>query len=389
MTTYASSTTTHTTNHPSYLQSTSSTTAFATKIESLPHQISPISTLTTSCTRSLPRMATRSTPPSSSTSRLDASLPVACASLLSLRNAPTSSPTSLPFSNHIISPISVIGQRNLSTNVVKPEILTTTITSITSPNTNKTGLVTSSTPKPTVSRFWETVLAETPSPITPPVSSTTPSSEYSASLQKDIKTNNQHNIIPRSRARQTLFATTDNDESSKMNILCDLCGVRFRKPGHLNMHWRSVHATSSDSIYPGKFQHLKEITPIRRGQQSTISAPLSSNGYTNSIDGGVNRKDRDIGKSGRAYGCPQCEARFRRGSDRNRHMRMVHAKIRPFECKICGNHFGRKSFLEAHILTVHQKLRPFRCECGAAFGQRSSLTRHTRKIHGREPQVNR
>jgi uncharacterized C2H2 Zn-finger protein len=35
------------------------------------------------------------------------------------------------------------------------------------------------------------------------------------------------------------------------------------------------------------------------------------------------------------------------------------------------------------VLTVHEKRRPFACDhCGAAFGQRSSLTRHAKKIHG-------
>ena len=156
------------------------------------------------------------------------------------------------------------------------------------------------------------------------------------------------------------------EDSSKMNIPRVVCGVRFRKPGHLNIHWRSVHAASADAVYPGNIQ---VHTAAQRTSTQVKQAPLEVQ------HGGVS-------KASRAYGCPTCDARFRRGSDRNRHMRMVHAKIRPFQCNWCGNHFGRKSFLEAHILTVHKKLRPFRCQCGAAFGQRSSLTRHARKIHG-------
>lgn len=161
-------------------------------------------------------------------------------------------------------------------------------------------------------------------------------------------------VVPVRRGRrfwETVMASPSSEEICKMNIPCARCGVRFRKPGHLNMHWRSVHGG---------------VPPALRGVR----------GVGGSVGGG----------GGRIYGCPQCEARFRRGSDRNRHMRMVHAKIRPYKCLQCGNQFGRRSFLEAHVLTVHEKRRPFRCDCGAAFGQRSSLTRHIKKIHGKGKQ---
>lgn len=224
------------------------------------------------------------------------------------------------------------------------------------------------------------------------------------------------------------MATQNNQVAPSMNIPCIVCGVRFRKLGHLNMHWRSVHARrdpntnctnvpkftqqSSHSNHPPTHTNppasprckptLPHCTNYNGG--SISQKPELDDNYQRSIS--VDPKLKIVSvrssvlsqcnaaqsivngaviKPNRAYGCPQCEASFRRGSDRNRHMRMVHAKIRPFECPMCGNHFGRKSFLEAHILTVHHKLRPFRCSCGAAFGQRSSLTRHTRKIHGREP----
>eukprot|EP00178_Gracilaria_changii_P027664 TRINITY_DN901_c0_g1_i1.p1 TRINITY_DN901_c0_g1~~TRINITY_DN901_c0_g1_i1.p1 ORF type:complete len:330 (-),score=72.43 TRINITY_DN901_c0_g1_i1:1675-2664(-) len=195
------------------------------------------------------------------------------------------------------------------------------------------------TPAPPTSRFWQTVLSTSDAAATAPPRTDAPSPPH----------------------------------QPKMNIPCEVCGVLFRKPGHLNMHWRSVHATSAaDGALPPRVRPSRLMSSL----SSTSSAGASST---------TSSRSARSGKAGRAYGCPQCDAWFKRGSDRNRHMRMVHAKIRPFECKLCGNHFGRKSFLEAHILTVHQKLRPFRCECGAAFGQRSSLTRHARKIHNKQP----
>lgn len=251
------------------------------------------------------------------------SLPAACASLLSLRSAYSRPP---PAS---ISPVSIA-----------------------SPTHHRSG------PARSADRFWATVMSGS-SASASDARSPTSSSERSGSVSSP----GEH---------------ASSDEMCKMNIPCVVCGVRFRKPGHLNMHWRSVHATSSGAVYSAAMQ--AEPSGGAHGQRVMAPLPPASGGRVTKRAGSAHS-----GGPGRAYGCPQCEARFRRGSDRNRHMRMVHAKIRPYKCKQCGNHFGRKSFLEAHVLTVHEKLRPFRCECGAAFGQRSSLTRHTRKIHGREP----
>jgi uncharacterized C2H2 Zn-finger protein len=181
------------------------------------------------------------------------------------------------------------------------------------------------------------------------------------------------------------------DPECQMNIPCLLCGVRFRKPGHLNMHWRSVHAPPVNASYPGNYA---SDTAHRRGadmremiaQSDRQERPVPHEQPSVTIRLPVAEFNRRIARSNHAYGCPQCDARFRRGSDRNRHMRMVHERRRPFACERCPKQFGRKSFLQAHVLTVHEKRRPFACEdCGAAFGQRSSLTRHAKKIHEFEP----
>jgi uncharacterized C2H2 Zn-finger protein len=207
----------------------------------------------------------------------------------------------------------------------------------------------------------------------------------------DIRTNFSRH------ARSTQSTAPMPSDASQMNIPCVLCGVRFRKPGHLNMHWRSVHASYTDTAYPGSFafeQSTQEPSLGRAAATSTARsrAPAAPRSPSPSHSGAPSFSavattcvgpSVAISKPGHAYGCPQCSACFRRGSDRNRHLRMVHERRRPFGCVQCPKQFGRKSFLEAHVLTVHEKRRPFGCDqCGAAFGQRSSLTRHARKIHG-------
>lgn len=246
------------------------------------------------------------------------------------------------------------------------------------------------------------IASTSPSSATPPSSSSSPSPTHRPSFWQTVLSS------PLKPAAYLTNSTTPIVSSPKstlnqpdMNIPCVICGVRFRKPGHLDMHWRSVHARHHpSSVY--EEQRCMSTAPhtLARSPTYTKKHIIPEYAQHDHDDGDTHtphklssrcapstsiRVAAEISKGSRAYACPQCDASFRRGSDRNRHMRMVHAKIRPFECLLCGNHFGRKSFLEAHVLTVHHKLRPFRCQCGAAFGQRSSLTRHARKIHGREP----
>lgn len=83
-----------------------------------------------------------------------------------------------------------------------------------------------------------------------------------------------------------------------------------------------------------------------------------------------------------AFACDSCPARFRRKSDRNRHVRVVHEKQRPFVCNICQSAFGEKSNMSKHIKMVHENIRTFQCpHCSAAFGQRGNCDAHVRAVH--------
>lgn len=83
-----------------------------------------------------------------------------------------------------------------------------------------------------------------------------------------------------------------------------------------------------------------------------------------------------------AFACEFCPSRFRRKSDRNRHVRVVHQKQRPFVCDRCQAAFGEKSNMIKHIRMVHENVRLFRCpHCSAKFGQRGNCDAHIRAVH--------
>lgn len=338
---------------------------------------------------------------------VEPSVPAACASLLSLRTggraATSHTAGSLPMLTTALSLLEGTSRAPRRAQSAHPRRSHTSTASAHSRTSHSSQSSQSARPsssaddlsrmsrskKPSASRFWDTVLpaaprSQKPHHIAPVAASSAPMTSrptvpHTGSVREKPSTPATRPMSHRSpltsSSRESGSAPTPTagsaeDESNKMNIPCVVCGVRFRKPGHLNMHWRSVHAASADAVYPGRM-HARPAAALSPSS-STPRTPCEAS----------NAARISKAKGARPYGCPQCVKRFRRGSDRNRHMRMVHAKIRPFECTQCGSHFGRKSFLEAHISTVHEKQRPFRCDCGAAFGQRSSLTRHSKKIHG-------
>lgn len=92
------------------------------------------------------------------------------------------------------------------------------------------------------------------------------------------------------------------------------------------------------------------------------------------------------GQGAHPFACPQCDATFRRRSDMNRHIRVVHEKRRPFECPKCNNKFGEKSNMIKHVRMVHENIRTFKCKyCDAAFGQRGNCDAHVRAVHEKRP----
>lgn len=77
----------------------------------------------------------------------------------------------------------------------------------------------------------------------------------------------------------------------------------------------------------------------------TTSSPLPEGGRTQSQTGTRGRRGRRAGTSSdreQLFACELCDSKFRRKSDKNRHVRVVHEKSRPFVCPVCEKTFGEK-----------------------------------------------
>lgn len=90
-------------------------------------------------------------------------------------------------------------------------------------------------------------------------------------------------------------------------------GVSYAQPSQINTPPTS--AIAEDTRTP-------KIEGVIRGKRGRKAGPVS---------------DRE-----QFFECEQCNSKFRRKSDKNRHVRVVHEKSRPFVCPMCEKTFGEK-----------------------------------------------
>lgn len=85
--------------------------------------------------------------------------------------------------------------------------------------------------------------------------------------------------------------------------------------------------------------------------------------------------------SARPWKCELCDSAFALKGHLSQHIKYVHQKLRPHACPRpgCTAAFGTQFARNQHVWTVHDGRKPFVCHCGARFGQRSHLNRHTKR----------
>lgn len=78
----------------------------------------------------------------------------------------------------------------------------------------------------------------------------------------------------------------------------------------------------------------------------------------------------------------ECQSRFTRRFDLDKHALTVHEGRRPFACEVCLAAFGQKHHMVRHVRAVHRGERLFGCEeCGGRFARKEHLFNHRRAVH--------
>ncbi|KAK4305272.1 hypothetical protein Pmani_022831 [Petrolisthes manimaculis] len=79
--------------------------------------------------------------------------------------------------------------------------------------------------------------------------------------------------------------------------------------------------------------------------------------------------------------CSECDARFTRKGDVERHKRLVHKNQKPYKCQKCNREYSDRKNLKAHLQN-HDKAIYYACNtCGFKFGKREYYENHIRYIH--------
>mmetsp|Transcript_47524 Transcript_47524/g.116446 ORF Transcript_47524/g.116446 Transcript_47524/m.116446 type:complete len:440 (-) Transcript_47524:214-1533(-) len=99
----------------------------------------------------------------------------------------------------------------------------------------------------------------------------------------------------------------------------------------------------------------------------------------------INHRNTTILKSSdekSTFHCLQCDRRFPKLHNLQRHVAAIHNRERSYHCNQCESSFTQLTNLKRHLQSVHEGVRQFTCShCARSFAQRSNLLRHENSKH--------
>lgn len=189
--------------------------------------------------------------------------------------------------------------------------------------------------------------------------------------------------------------TTEVGDSSSSSTIPDVASIPgtvtlvpsvVLKPVRSNARTRAnayLHADGNSPSCPLPPTPSCQIEDIKRAFPCDYSGCTATFSHVSS----KYRHIRTVHEGRRDHSCtfPGCNMQFGERSGLNKHTRTVHEGRRDHRCTVfgCSRRFAFKLHLVQHISTVHLRQKVHVCDiCNYRFGQRSSLTRHRRKLHG-------
>jgi hypothetical protein len=132
----------------------------------------------------------------------------------------------------------------------------------------------------------------------------------------------------------------------EVNESCDMCGKQFSSVGALTTHKKFIHSTDDEPV--------EEIQCDVCCQ--TISSLSNFKRHMREQHGDWEKRlnldfHEGIPKM-KLVECKQCEKKFKRKSDLNRHVANIHEE-KVFRCDFCENSYARKDNLQRHQKTKH------------------------------------
>lgn len=150
----------------------------------------------------------------------------------------------------------------------------------------------------------------------------------------------------------TLVPEYTEEEVLKRPALCTICGFRFVRQDHLEVHMR------------------------RHTGERPFKCQFCEKGFPRSTDLNVHERYH---KNEKTHFCNICRKGFYRPYNLQVHMR-VHRKEKPFQCAECPKKYRQSNDLKTHM-RKHTGERSTCDICGEAFLLAHHLTQHKKKVH--------
>ncbi|CAH1737695.1 zinc finger and SCAN domain-containing protein 12-like [Aphis gossypii] len=173
---------------------------------------------------------------------------------------------------------------------------------------------------------------------------------------------------------------------------CNLCGRKFYRNCSLALHMKS-HSDEYNCACSICGREFNRFTLLQRhAKLHSEVAQYKCTACNKSFDD-LNTLQLHAAEHKDKLACEQCEAVFTTKESLDIHMEAMHGdhqedviQVRmnggekSYACRFCGKTYGAKAIVKKHEL-IHTGER-LKCEeCGIEFTQKSSLMRHTKRIH--------
>lgn len=166
--------------------------------------------------------------------------------------------------------------------------------------------------------------------------------------ESDIYRTNGEDLITKSPEKK-------NKRPNKLDYICNICNIAFRKVGEKNLHVKTDHINDS-------------LCPICKKKCKT---PMSLETHIK-----FHFKDYE-------FMCEICSKTFRYSNRLDVHMKLHHLRSSMFSCDLCGLETKFKNNVKRHMKAVHMKLRLFSCnQCpDQQYSTQIALNSHISRFH--------
>lgn len=193
--------------------------------------------------------------------------------------------------------------------------------------------------------------------------------------------------------RGALWQHTVSIHTIEKTCECNLCGRKFYRNCSLALHMKS-HSDEYNCACSICGREFNRFTLLQRHVKLHSEVAQYKCTACNKLFEDLNMLQLHAAEHKDKLPCGQCEAVFTtkesldihteamHGGDHQEdviHVRMLEGE-KSYACRFCGKTYGAKAIVKKHEL-IHTGER-LKCEeCGIEFTQKSSLMRHTKRIH--------